>query len=174
MIKTPEDLMKLHTEAMSASQAVVAKTIESFEKLAELNLKAAGETFAQQTEQLKALMAVKDPQSAARLLSDMAKPSTEVLTAWAKDFYQLSSQTGAELVALAEKQMADGQKQLGTAVDLLAKNAPAGSEGAVQVMRNAVSAATAACDQAFKATRQMADQAQATVAGAAKAARNAA
>ena len=168
MIKTPEDLMKLQAEAFSASQSAVTRTLEGFEKLAHLNLKAAGESLAQHQDQLKALVAARDPQSAAQVLAEMAKPSTEALSAWAREFYQLSSQTAAELVGLAEKQIADGQKQLTTAVDLLAKSAPAGSEGAVQMLRTSVSAATAACEQAIKAGRQVADQVQAAVAPAAK------
>jgi phasin family protein len=168
MIKTPEDLLKLQAEAYSAHQAAVAKTLEGFEKLASLNLRAAGESLALHNEQLKALVGARDPQSAAQVLTDMAKPSTEALTVWAREFYQLSSQTATELVGLAEKQMADGQKQLATAVELLAKNAPAGSESAVQMLRTSMNAASSACEQAIKAGRQVADQVQAAVSPATK------
>ena len=149
MIKTPEDLMKLHAETLSASQAAATRALEGFGKLAELNLKTAGEALAQ---------------------TEMAKPSTEALTAWAKEIYQLSSQTGVELSSLAEKQITDGNKQLLAAVELLAKNAPAGSEGVVQVLRTTIATASTTYDQVFKATRQLADQAQAGVAAATKAA----
>lgn len=168
MIKTPEDLLKLQADAYTASSAVVAKSIENLEKFAELNLKAAGDTFTQSAEQIKALLAAKDPQQAAKLIAAMAQPSTDAFSGYAKDFYALSSKTGAELVAAAEKQIADGNKQLLSAVELLSKNAPAGSEGAVQVLRNTVTAANAAYDQVFKATRQLADQAEAGLANLAK------
>ena len=58
--------------------------------------------------------------------------------------------------------------QLATAVELLAKNAPAGSESAVQMLRTSMNAASAACEQAIKAGRQVADQVQAAVTPAAK------
>ena len=167
-MKTPEELMKLQSEALTASSAVMGKTLESFQKLAELNLKAATESFSQSTEQLKTLMAAKDPQQAAKLLAEMAKPSP-ALSAYAKDFYELSSKAGAELAAMAEKQIADGNKQLLGAVELLAKNAPAGSEGAVQVLRTTLTAASAAYDQVFKATKQLSEQAEAGLANVAKA-----
>ena len=170
MIKTPEDLMKLHAETLSASQAAATRAREGFGKLAELNLKTAGEALAQTSDQLKALFSAKDPQQAGRVISEMAKPSTEALTAWAKEIYQLSSQTGVELSSLAEKQITDGNKQLLAAVELLAKNAPAGSEGVVQVLRTTIATASTTYDQVFKATRQLADQAQAGVAAATKAA----
>lgn len=177
MIKTPEDLMKLHAETLSASQAAATRALEGFGKLAELNLKTAGEALAQTSDQLKALFSAKDPQQAGRVISEMAKPSTEALTAWAKEIYQLSSQTGVELSSLAEKlsslaekQITDGNKQLLAAVELLAKNAPAGSEGVVQVLRTTIATASTTYDQVFKATRQLADQAQAGVAAATKAA----
>ena len=166
MMKSPEDLMKLQTEALSASSAVMGRTLESFQKLAELNLKAATDSFSQSSEQLKTLMSAKDPQQAAKLLAEMAKPSTEAMSAYAKEFYELSSKAGAELAAMAEKQIADGNKQLLGAVELLAKSAPAGSEGAVQVLRTTLTAASAAYDQVFKATKQLSEQAEASLANA--------
>jgi len=169
MIKTPEDLMKLHAETLNASQAAATRALEGFGKLAELNLKTATEALAQTSDQLKALFTAKDPQQASRVISEMAKPSTEALTAWAKEVYQLSSQTGAELSSMAEKQIVDGNKQLLAAVELLGKNAPAGSEGVVQVLRTTIATAASTYDQVFKATRQLADQAQAGVAAATKA-----
>ena len=170
MIKTPEDFLKLHADAVSASQAMVTKTLESFEKLTELNLKAAGATLAQSSEQLKALLAAKDPQAAAKLISGFAKPSSDAFSAYATDLYQLSSKTGADLSAMAEKQIADGNRKLLESIEILAKNAPPGSEGAVKVLRNTVGAATSAYDQVFKATKQLAEQAEANLATVTKAA----
>ena len=46
MMKSPEDLLKMQSEAFGASNAVMAKAVEQFEKLAALNLKAATDTFA--------------------------------------------------------------------------------------------------------------------------------
>lgn len=170
MMKSPEDLLKMQSEAFGASNAVMAKAVEQFEKLAALNLKAATDTFAQSTDQLKALLSAKDPQQAAKLLSEMAQPSSEALTTYAKEFFELSSKTGNELTAMAEKQIADGNRQLLTAVELFAKSAPAGSEGAVQMLRTSVTAASSAYDQVFKVTRQLAEQAEAGLTKAGKAA----
>ncbi len=169
MLKQPEDLLKLQSDMFSASNAVVSKTIEHWEKLAELNLKAANDGFNQSADQLKALFAAKDPQEAAKLFAAMAKPSTEGFTAYAKDVVALTNKAGAELTALAEKQIADGNKQLQGAVELLAKNAPAGSEGAVQMLRTTLSAASAAYEQVFKVTKQLAEQAEQGLAAATKA-----
>lgn len=99
-MKTPEELMKLQSEALSASSAVMGKTLESFQKLAELNLKAATESFSQSTEQLKTLMAAKDP--AGRQAAVRDGQAFAALSAYAKDFYELSSKAGAELAAMAE------------------------------------------------------------------------
>ena len=71
---------------------------------------------------------------------------------------------------MAEKQIADGNRQLLTAVELFAKSAPAGSEGAVQMLRTSVTAASSAYDQVFKVTRQLAEQAEAGLTKAGKAA----
>ena len=63
---------------------------------------------------------------------------------------------------------ADSNKQLYSAIDAMAKNAPAGSEGVVNMVKQAVSSANTAFDQVSKATKQVVELAEANMAAAAK------
>ena len=58
--------------------------------------------------------------------------------------------------------------QYSDAIDALAKNAPAGSEGLVTMVKQAVSATNSAFDQVSKATKQAVEMAEANMSAAAK------
>jgi hypothetical protein len=97
-----------------------------------------------------------------------AQPATDKFAAYAKHVYEISNETGSEIAKLVEKQFADSNRQLHAAIDALAKSAPAGSEGIVTFVKQAVSAANTAYDQVNKATRQVVEMTEANVAAAGK------
>jgi hypothetical protein len=72
-----------------------------------------------------------------------------------------------------EVHTADAQSKFVGLVDSAAKNAPAGSETAVAVMKGAVSAATNAFESVQKAVKQAADMAEANFAAVSNTAVNA-
>jgi cell division septum initiation protein DivIVA len=96
------------------------------------------------------------------------QPATDKVTAYYKHVYEIANDTGTELAKLFEKQFAESNKQLYAAIDALAKNAPAGTEGVVTLVKQAVSAANSAFDQVSKATKQAVEVAEANMAAAAK------
>ena len=61
----------------------------------------------------------------------------------------------------AEAQVADAQKKFMSLVDSAVKNAPAGTENAVALVRSAVAAANNAFESVQKAAKQAADVAEA-------------
>jgi hypothetical protein len=96
------------------------------------------------------------------------QPAADKASAYAKHCYDIASETSAELARLVEKQMADGNKQLFAAIDSMARNAPAGSEGVMTLVKSAVSAANTAFDQVSRATKQVVEMAEANVVAASK------
>jgi pectin methylesterase-like acyl-CoA thioesterase len=87
--------------------------------------------------------------------------------------YDIASSAGAEFGAAFEAQTAEGQKKFMSMMDTAAKNAPAGSETAVAVMKSAVAAAGNAFESVQKAVKQASDMAEqnfANVSATAKAA----
>ncbi len=163
---TPEDFLKLQTEALRMSTAAAAKTMEGFQKLATLNMQTAKASLDQANEQIRALLAVRDAKTLTELVTSYTKPSPEKFTAYAKAVYAISSETSTELRALVEKQIADSNAQLVEAIENLAKNAPPGSEGAFAFVRQSLTAANKAYEQVNTATKKFVETAAA--AGGAK------
>ncbi len=83
------------------------------------------------------------------------------------DSYQAGGYNGFRN-SLIEKQVASSQQQLLAAVDALAKNAPAGSEGAVKLLRQSVVEANTAFEKVQAASRQVLDLIDANVNNLAK------
>lgn len=163
MVKTPEDLAKLQSDTLQASSAAAQKTLEGFKKLTDLNLQAAKASLDQSSEQIRALLAAKDVKTLTDLITSYAQPSPEKFTAYAKAVYAIARETNSELATLIQEQIDKGNKQFAAAVEQLAKNAPAGSEGAVNFMRQAMASANTTYDQLNKAAKQFVSMGEATM-----------
>jgi len=170
MVTSTEDLMKMHADALKASSAAAAKTLEGFQKLAALNMQTAKTALEESSEQVKALLAAKDAKALTELVTSFSQPTPEKFTAYAKAVYAITKEANSDLTAMVEKQIATSNEQLAQAVEALAKNAPAGSEGTINFIKQALTAAQAAYEQVNTATRQFVQVAEANVQGAAKAA----
>jgi len=170
MVTSTEDLMKMHADALKASSAAAAKTLEGFQKLAALNMQTAKAALEDSSEQVKALLAAKDAKALTELVTSFAQPTPEKFTAYAKAVYAITKEANSDLTSMVEKQIATSNEQLAQAIENLAKNAPAGSEGAINFIKQALTAAQAAYEQVNTATRQFVQVAEANVQGAAKAA----
>lgn len=171
MMNTPEQFTQMNTEALETFQAVAFKSIEGFEKLAELNLQTIRTSMTESNEQFKSLFGAKDPKALAELAAAGGQPAAEKVAAYTKSVYDIASETGAEIAKLFEKHMAEGNKQFTASIDAMAKNAPAGSEGVMTFVKSAMSAANTALEQVNKAGKQVAEMAEANLASVAKAQR---
>jgi len=159
--KTPgtEDLKKMQREALEASSAAAAKTLEGFQKLAALNMQTARSALEQSTEQIEALLSARDAKTLADLVTSMAKLSPEQFSAYAKAVYAISSETGGEIAAMVQKQIAESNAQLAAAVESLAKGVPAGTPNANDFIAQSMNAAKAAYEQMQAAAQQFAQAA---------------
>ena len=174
MFANVEDLVKVQQEMLNATNNVAATAFEAAKKLAELNMQTARAGFEESAAQMQALMSAKDPKALTDLVSQMsaqlANPGSGKAATYAKKVYEISSQTGAELSALIEKQVAATQKQLLVAVDALAKNAPAGSDSVVNLLKQGVVNLNSAYDQIAQGTKQLVDLMESNATAAGKAA----
>lgn len=168
MYTTPDQFVAMIKATFESIEAVAAKSFEGFEKLASLNLAATRSTLEESTGQMKALFEIKDMKAMADAAVHTAQPAADKLSAYAKHVYEISSETGAEIVKLMERHVADGNRQLHAAIDAMAKSAPAGSEGVVTFVKSAVSAANTAFDQVNKAAKQVVELAEANIVAAGK------
>lgn len=168
MFTTPDQMIALHKSMLESFQAVAMKSVEGFEKLAELNMAAAKTSMEEGAEQVKAMLEAKDAKGLADMASHSAQPMADKATAYAKHVYEIASTTNAEIARILEKQVAESNRQLYSVIDTMAKNAPAGSEGMVTFVKSAVNAANTAYDQVSNATKRVVEMAEANLAAAAK------
>ena len=162
MITSPESLMKMQAEALDASRQAAAKTLEGFQKLAQLNMQTARQSLEQSSEQINALLAARDTKALTELVTSMARPPQDQLSAYAKAVYAIYRDANQDFAAAVERQVATSNQQLAEAVETLARNAPAGSEGVVTIIRQSMAAAQNAYDQVNQAGRKFAEMAEAS------------
>ena len=137
------------------------KAFEGVEKVVELNLQVAKTSLEEASEHAKAVLAVKDAQELVALQASLLQPSAEKAAAYGRHLYDIASSTSAEVSKLAESQVSEAQKKFAAVVDNAVKNAPAGTENAVVLVKSAVAAANNAFDSVQKAAKQAADVAEA-------------
>ena len=168
MMTTPEQFIQFNKAAIESMQAAAQSSVEGLERLTELNIQAARASIDETTQMLKGMLSSKDAKDLADVANANAQPSAEKFVSYAKQVYDIAAETNTEIVRVFEKQMAEVNKQMYSVIDTMAKNAPAGSEGAVAFMKQAVSNANSAFDQVSKATKQVVEMAEANMAAAAK------
>lgn len=160
MTNTPEQFVQIHKSAIDSLQAAALVSMEGFERLAELNIQAARASIDESTESMKNLLEVRGTQGFAELTSNGAQPVAEKFAAYSKHVHEIVSSTNAQIAKLIEKQFADSNRQIYAAIDAMAQNAPAGTEGVVTLVKQVVSSANNAFDQATKASKQVAEMTQ--------------
>ena len=158
---TPEQLLANQKSNLSSLFDLSQKAFEGVEKLVELNLQVAKTSLDEVAEHTKAMLAVKDAQELLALQASLLQPSAEKAAAYGRHLYDIASATSSEVSKLAESQFSDAQKKFVSVVDNAVKNAPAGTENAVVLMKSAVAAANNAFDTVQKAAKQAADVAEA-------------
>lgn len=165
---TPENLSEMQKQNIDAMMKLSQKAFEGIEKMVELQLNAARSSLQETSEKFRALMSVKDAQEMVNVNKDMATPNAEKALAYSKTIYDIASQTSGEVQRLIDAQIADANKKLMEALDEFTKNAPAGSESVVAMMKSSLAAASSAYETANKAARQVVEMAERNMRAAAE------
>ncbi|HET9823671.1 MAG TPA: TIGR01841 family phasin [Burkholderiaceae bacterium] len=158
---TPEQVVAAHKANVQTLVGLTGKAFEGMEKLVELNLQVARTALTESGDVATAALSVKDAQELLALQASFLQPTAEKVAAYSRHVYDIAAATNAEVAKVAEAQLADAQKKFMGLVDSAAKNAPAGTENAVALVRSAVAAANNAFESVQKASKQAADIAEA-------------
>jgi phasin family protein len=158
---TAEQVLASHKANIETLFGLTHKAFEGVEKLVELNVQATKAALAESANHTQAVLGVKDAQELLALQAGLVQPLAEKTAAYSRHLYDIASAAGAELGKTFEGQAADAQKKFVGLVDNAAKNAPAGSETAVAVLKSAVAAANNAFESVQKAVKQASDIAEA-------------
>ena len=158
---TAEQMIAAQKANIETIFGLTQKAFEGVEKLVELNVTASRAALSEAATHTQAVLGVKDAQELLALQAGLFQPLAEKTAAYSRHLYDIASGTGAEFGKAFESQAADAQKSFTNLVDSAAKNAPAGSETAVAVMKSAVSAANNAMESVQKAVKQATEMAEA-------------
>ena len=107
-----------------------------------------------------AAFSVKDAQELMTLQASLLQPAADKAAAYSRHVYDIAAATSAEVTKVAEAKAADAQAQFLSVVDGAMKNAPAGSENVVALMKSSVAAANNAFDGVQKAVKQATEVAE--------------
>jgi phasin family protein len=163
MFQAPEQFAALNKANLEAAVRFAGIALEGAERMFELQLKTAKNTFADVVQQAKTFAEIKDVQELAKLKDTFAQPTMEKATSYAKSVYDVIAATQSEINKLVEEQLSEFNKQVVTTLDKVVKSAPAGSEVAVAAVKSAITAVNSAYDNLSKSAKQFADMSQANV-----------
>ncbi len=157
---TVEQVVASHKANIETLMGLTSKAFEGVEKIVELNMTASKAALAEAGDHAKAVLSVKDAQELLTLQSGLMQPLAEKTAAYNRHLYDIASGSVAEFTRAFEDQAGENQKKFMGLVDTAAKNAPAGTETAVAVMKSAVAAANNALESVQKAVKQATEVAE--------------
>jgi phasin family protein len=160
---TADQIIAAQKANMETLFGLTEKAFAGVEKLIDLNLQASKAALAESAEQAQAMLAVKDAQELLALQAGLMQPLADKAAAYSRHLYDIASGTAGEFTKAAEGQAADAQKKFMDVVDNAAKNAPAGSETAVAMMKSAVAAANNAAESVQKVVKQASEMVESNV-----------
>ena len=161
MTLSAEQFAATNKANLKALQGFTAQAFSGFEKLVELNLQVAKTSLGEAADNARAVLSVKDAQELVALQATLLQPTAEKAASYNRHVYDILAAVQAEVTKVAEAQFAETQKVFASGVDSALKNAPAGSENAVALVKSAMAAANNAYESVSKAAKQAADAAEA-------------
>ncbi|MCC7040253.1 MAG: phasin family protein [Burkholderiales bacterium] len=167
MYNPTQDFAEINRNNVAQATKFAALSLDNAEKLVRFQLGAARNVFAQSVENANAVAGVKDVQELIALRSKFAEAQMQTAMGYSRNLYDLATEAHAEYSALAEESFGVYSKGMAAFVDKASKSAPPGSDAAVNAFKSTLAATTAAFDQFQKATKQVADIADANVRAAA-------
>ena len=165
---TPDQFLASQKANLETLNGLTNKAFEGVEKLIELNLQATKAALTESQSHAQALLSVRDVQELLTLQAGMLQPLAEKTAAYSRHLYDIASGTSSEFSKAVEAKVAESQAQFASLVDSATKNAPAGSDTAVAMMKSAVAAANNAFESVQKAVKQASDMAEANFNAASK------
>lgn len=164
---TPEQMAAAQKANLETLAGLTNQALKSVEKLVELNMQIAKNSLNESMANAKKTLEVRDIQQLIAAQAEMIQPMAERMMNYGRDLYEIAQDNSKAFTKTAEAEIAAGQKKLQTMVDEWTKSAPAGSEAAVQMMKQAIAAANNSYETSQKAIKHAMEVAQANMQNAA-------
>jgi phasin family protein len=167
---TPEQIAAAQKANLETLSGLTNQALQSIEKLVELNMQIAKQSLSDSMNSAKKALEVKDIQQLLAHQAEAVQPMAEKMMAYSRHLYDLAHETQASFTQSAEKELQAGQKKMNALVEDWTKNAPAGSDAAVQAMKQAIASANNVFETSQKAVKHAVEVAQTNMTSATDAA----
>lgn len=156
---TPDQFVAAQKSSVSYWFTLTNIAVEGLQRLTELNLQTARTTLADSQDNVRALFAGKDLRDVFAVQGNLAQPAAEQAIAYARNVYEIASNTQAELTKAVEARYEQHSRNMQSFVDTFVKNAPAGSEAITALLQSSVAAASSTYQSIQSAAKQTAEAA---------------
>ena len=163
---TPEQIAAAQKANLETLSGLTNQALQSIEKLVELNMQIAKQNLSDSMNSAKKALEVKDIQQLLAHQAEAVQPMADKIMAYSRHLYDLAHETQASFTKSAEKEFQDGQKKMNALVEDWTKNAPAGSDAAVQAMKQAIASANNVFETSQKAVKHAVEVAQTNMSSA--------
>jgi phasin family protein len=157
---TPEQITAAQKANLETLSSLTNQALQSIEKLVELNMHIAKQTLGDSMNSAKKALEVKDIQQLLAHQAEAVQPMAEKIMAYSRHLYELAHETQNSFTQSAEKEFQAGQRKINLLVEEWTKNAPAGSDAAVQAMKQAIASANNVFETSQKAVKHAVEVAQ--------------
>jgi phasin family protein len=164
MFITADQITATNKTNFDAIKGLSTKSFAGFEKMVELNLAAAKALMNESFSHAQSVLTAKDPQQALALQTGLFAPMTEKAVAYSRHVYGIVVEAGSEFTKAFEGKTAEAQKAFNQVVENVAKNAPAGTESAVAVLKSALASSQNAIESAQSSAKQALTLAESNIA----------
>ena len=123
---------------LTLATSVSDSMIDGVEKLMGLNLQAAKAGLESSIANAQQLLTAKDAQELFATASQQAQPQAEIALTYARHLTTIARGKQKEFAQAAESRISENSRQLVAMLDDVTRNAPAGSETAVSMMKSAI------------------------------------
>ena len=158
-----EQIVAAHKAQLDTVAGMAQTTFGGFERLVELNMAAGKAAVSETFVNAQSLLSAKNPQDLLAAQAALVQPAFEKTVSYGRHLYDIASSTGAELSTTVEAKLVEQQGTVKTLVENSLKNAPAGSDAAVAVIKTAYDASQNAAETLKKVAKQAAEQAEASM-----------
>ncbi|OUT96967.1 MAG: hypothetical protein CBC01_07270 [Betaproteobacteria bacterium TMED41] len=152
---TPDQYLDIVKKNQSISSDFTSKYVESFEKISQLNIDYCKSNFDKLNQISSKYMGVKDPQDFTTITKTEFSSLQEDFTDYFKSVYKINSKLVKDVSELSEINSSEFNKYVSESVAEFSKNAPAGSEGIVEMTKSSIAASTSTYDALSNAAKQV-------------------
>jgi phasin family protein len=166
MVPVTEQFAAVNKSQLESVLKLAEIATENFEKLADVQVRAAKAALAESLKTFKQLASAKDVGEFGTLSTSLTQPTWDKTSAYVKSVYDVVSASQAEFAHILETHVAEFNKNMVVALDGVLKNAPPGTDGLVTPLKSAIHSANTLYESMVKAAKQMAAVTEANISAA--------